>query len=263
MSNISRQCLFLLDSVYLWNTCCDVIKGTQCSTLSTVTVNNEQCVVGTTVLCNVCKQTSRDGGTHTTAQVDEPNNRACAVLRACSQGCARTTRHTPTHNKTKEERRGKNRRERKRNKRVVLDGGGARLADAATRHHLTPTNKEEKNRRTAVSRTSTREHKQFRKQVLARAQAMGITHCPACGVKLQYNNNGQRKPNSAEADHIIPASLGGTNHPDNGRVLCAKCNSRRGNGRHGKGRARHYQKNENERDRLPIAVMPTQHSDTW
>lgn len=92
---------------------------------------------------------------------------------------------------------------------------------------------------------------------------MGITHCPACGVKLQYNNNGQRKPNSAEADHIIPASLGGTNHPDNGRVLCAKCNSRRGNGRGGKGRARHYQKNEGERDRLPVAVMPTRHTNTW
>ena len=148
--------------------------------------------------------------------------------------------------------------------RVVLDGGGARLADAATRHHLTPTQKRGRTKGgKAVSRTSTREHKQFRKQVLARAQAMGITHCPACGVKLQYNNNGKRKPNSAEADHIIPASLGGTNHPDNGRVLCAKCNSRRGNGRGGKGRARHYQKNENERDRLPVAVMPTQHSNTW
>lgn len=186
------------------------------------------------------------------------------MLRACSQSCARTTHHTPFQNKrrkTKRERKEENREQ----ERVVLDGGGARLADAATRHHLTPTQTKQEERRgeRAVSRTSTREHKQFRKQVLARAQAMGITHCPACGTKLQYNNNGQRKPNSAEADHIIPASLGGSNHPDNGRVLCAKCNSRRGNGRGGKGRARHYQKNEDERDRLPVAVMPTQHTDTW
>lgn len=38
----------MLDTVYLGNVCYDVIKGTQCSMLNTVTVNNERRVVGVT-----------------------------------------------------------------------------------------------------------------------------------------------------------------------------------------------------------------------
>ena len=62
------------------------------------------------------------------------------MLRACSQSCARTTRHPPFHKKReKKEKRGREK-EKKNKQRVVLDGGGARLADAATRHHLTQHN---------------------------------------------------------------------------------------------------------------------------
>ena len=201
---------------------------------------------------------------HRTNQTQNTGRASCYVRARKAARALHDTRHPAGQKKTKRERKAGSKEKEKRRRRVVLDGGGARLADAATRHHLTQTKTEKKEKKkNTMSRTSTREHKQFRKQVLARAQQMGITHCPACGTKLQYNNNGQRKPNSAEADHINPASLGGTNHPDNGRVLCAKCNSRRGNGRGGKGKTRHYQKNEGERDRLPIAVMPTEHSDTW
>ena len=61
----------------------------------------------------------------------------------------------------------KNEERREREQRVVLDGGGARLADAATRHHLTPThtNTEEENtgeqnkhqRTQTIQKTSTRQ----------------------------------------------------------------------------------------------------------
>ncbi len=91
-----------------------------------------------------------------------------------------------------------------------------------------------------TSRTGTASHQHFRTAVLTRGQEQGTTHCPCtdphkhhpnrtpCGVWLDYENS--RQPNSAEPDHIIPVARGGTDHPDNGRVLCRQCNQARGNG---------------------------------
>ena len=53
---------------------------------------------------------------------------------------AKLRAHYTTHaNPKQKERRGEKKGEESREQRVVLDGGGARLADAATRHHLTRT----------------------------------------------------------------------------------------------------------------------------
>lgn len=78
----------------------------------------------------------------------------------------------------------------------------------------------------ATSRTGLATHLQFRKRVLARDEAAGITHCPECNVLMDYKVS--RKPNSAEPDHIIPHAYGGTNSVSNGRTICRKCNQSRG-----------------------------------
>lgn len=78
----------------------------------------------------------------------------------------------------------------------------------------------------ATSRTGTAKHRQWRQAVLTRDRNAGITHCPNCGVTLDYKT--PYKPNSAEADHIIPHALGGDETLDNGRALCRRCNQRRG-----------------------------------
>lgn len=84
------------------------------------------------------------------------------------------------------------------------------------------------------SRTGLTPHLTFRRRVLARDRAAGITNCPECGTPLDYNVS--RQPNSAEPDHIIPAAqareLGWTdqqlNNPTNGRAICRRCNQSRG-----------------------------------
>ena len=81
----------------------------------------------------------------------------------------------------------------------------------------------------ATSRTGTASHKRFRIAVLQAGRDAGITHCPACGVVLDYDRG--RLPDSAEPDHITPWADGGRNDASNGRVLCRRCNQRRGKGR--------------------------------
>ncbi|MCI7551889.1 MAG: HNH endonuclease [Actinomycetaceae bacterium] len=76
-----------------------------------------------------------------------------------------------------------------------------------------------------TSRTGTARHKHFRRTVLTRDHQAGITHCPLCGIILDYEHPGY--PNSAEADHIIPARWGGTDTPTNGQTICRRCNQRK------------------------------------
>lgn len=76
------------------------------------------------------------------------------------------------------------------------------------------------------SRTSLAPHRDFRRRVLARDKAAGVTHCPECGVELDYTNT--RNPDSAEPDHIVPVAQGGTNATSNGRTICRECNQRLG-----------------------------------
>nr|DAK64307.1 MAG TPA: hypothetical protein [Caudoviricetes sp.] len=66
-------------------------------------------------------------------------------------------------------RRGKERRGEEKEQRVVLDGGGARLADAATRHHLTQ-HKQQKRKR-----NSSEQNKQPRTQTIPKTSTRQST----------------------------------------------------------------------------------------
>lgn len=86
----------------------------------------------------------------------------------------------------------------------------------------------------ATSRTGTTKWLHLAARAKHRAQATGLTHCPLCGTLLNYSVG--RTPASAEADHIIPHSLGGADTLDNLRIICRRCNQSRGNGLHPRAR---------------------------
>ena len=51
-------------------------------------------------------------------------------------------------------------------------------------------------------------------------------HCCYCGVRTTLTRGLYRT--SATIDHILPKSKGGSNHPQNLVLACARCNNRRG-----------------------------------
>jgi hypothetical protein len=77
-------------------------------------------------------------------------------------------------------------------------------------------------------RSATTVHKRMRRQLLARAQLDGITHCPRCRIELDYDNG--QAPNGAQADEIIPFALTGITSAnlEDWQVLCARCNQSKG-----------------------------------
>lgn len=77
-----------------------------------------------------------------------------------------------------------------------------------------------------MSRTATPAWRQLRKTKIEEAQARGQTTCLICRAWLDYEHKGQ--PNSPELDHIVPYAAGGTDHPNNTRIICRTCNRRLG-----------------------------------
>lgn len=63
------------------------------------------------------------------------------------------------------------------------------------------------------------------REVMAQLVAEAPDDCPDCGERMAFWAT-RRTPS---LDHVTPVSKGGTNHPLNLRIICNRCNSRKGN----------------------------------
>lgn len=79
----------------------------------------------------------------------------------------------------------------------------------------------------ATSRTGTGKWKRVRAKAIRQARDRGLTNCPDCNQGLDYDT--PYRPESAEADHIIPHSRGGEDTIENTRVICRDCNLKKSN----------------------------------
>ena len=75
-------------------------------------------------------------------------------------------------------------------------------------------------RHSSLDGISYRTMRRLRAQMISIAVANGAT-CPECGLPLKH---GQR----LHLDHVVPLSAGGSNRPDNWRILHSACNLRKG-----------------------------------
>ena len=105
--------------------------------------------------------------------------------------------------------------------RIAARGEGA--------HHARGDKQQRRRYNIATSRTGTGKWKRVRAQALKQAIDNGVHNCPICGVGLDYEYS--QRPSSAEVDHLVPYSKGGTDTLGNTTVICRWCNQRKGNGR--------------------------------
>jgi 5-methylcytosine-specific restriction endonuclease McrA len=72
------------------------------------------------------------------------------------------------------------------------------------------------------------EGRRRRREIVERLLERCLGNCEACGYKMNRRHN---HPLQATVDHIVPASKGGGDHFDNLRLVCARCNGKKGDDR--------------------------------